>query len=398
MKNKFHIITVVFITLLIFSCVEPFRPEITNKDSENQLVVEGRVTDETAPFRVRLTRPDNVYNYQNQYNFRPVTDAIVNISDTKGNVFPLYYTDNGWYETEDKNLKGVTGYTYILNITGSNGLQYESSPELLAEVPPIDSVYYEENEHIYYADKELIDEKWLAIYLNTRSYSDEISYFKWEFDETWEFNMPQYIRVVKHKFIEDRIIDTAFMTWLNIPSEQLHCWTSETNRSILIKSTADQGSGEISKFKIKAITPEDDRLSIRYSILVRQYILDKELYHYFKTMESLNQTNGGLYDHQPAPVYGNITCCTENNNALGYFLVSAVRTKRIFIKNTEISVGTGHSAYSGCGWDYPPLFGDYYFYGNIVEGIYDAGVAVLSRNHYCTDCRERGTSIKPDFW
>lgn len=398
MKNKFQKIAIGYITLIIFSCVEPFRPEITNNDSENQLVVEGRVTDETAPFRVRLTRPDIVYNYQNQYNFRPVTDAIVNISDIKGNVFPLYYTDNGWYETEDKNLRGVPGNTYILNITGSNGMQYESSPELLAEVPPIDSIYYEENEQIYYADKELITEKWLTIYLDIRSYSDEISYFKWEFDETWEFNMPQYIRVVKHKSIEGRIIDSAFMTWVYIPSEQFHCWTSETTRSILVKSTGDLESGQISKFKIKAISPEDDRLSIRYSILVRQYVLDKELYHYFKTLESLNQTNGGLYDHQPAPVYGNITCCSENNNALGYFLVSAVRTKRIFIKNTEISVGTGHSAYSGCGWEYPPLPLDYYFYGNIIEGIYDEGVAVLSKNHYCTDCRERGTSRKPDFW
>jgi hypothetical protein len=397
-KNKFQIITVVFVSLTIFSCIEPFRPEITNNDPGNQLVVEGKVTDETAPFRVRLTRPDNVYNYQNQYNFRPVTDALVNISDIRGNVFPLFYTDNGWYETEDKKLKGIPGNTYSLNITGSDGTQYESSPELMAEVPPIDSVYYEENEQIYYSDKELITEKWLTIYLNTQSSSDETSYFKWEFDETWEFNMPQYIRVVKHKFREDRIVDTAFMTWVNIPSEQLHCWTSETTRSILVKSTGDQRSGEISKFKITSISPRDDRLSIRYSILVRQYALDKELYNYLKTLESLNQTNGGLYDHQPAPVYGNITCCTENNNALGYFLASSVKTKRIFIKNKGISVGTGHSVYSGCGWEYPPLFGDYYFYGNIVEGIPDAGVAVLSRNHYCTDCRERGTSRKPDFW
>lgn len=398
MKNKFQIITIVLVTLIIFSCIEPFHPEITNNDPENQLVVEGRVTDETAPFRVRLTRPDNVYNIQNQYDFRPVTDAIVNISDNKGNVFPLFYTDNGWYETEDKKLKGVPGNTYMLNITESNGTQYESSPELMTEVPQIDSIYYEENEQIYYADKELIAEKWLTIYLNTQPYSDEKSYFKWEFDETWEFNMPQYIRVVKHKFVEDRVIDTAFMTWVYIPSEQLHCWTSETTRSILVKSTGDQGSGEISKFKITSISPEDDRLSIRYSIQVRQYALDNKLYNYFKTLESLNQTNGGLYDHQPAPVYGNITCCTGTKNTLGYFLASSVKTKRIFIKNKEISVGTGHSAYSGCGWEYPSLFGDYYFYGNIVEGIPDAGVAVMSKNHYCTDCRERGTSRKPDFW
>ena len=97
----------------------------------------------------------------------------------------------------------------------------------------------------------------------------------------------------------------------------------------------------------------------------------------------------------PSPLYGNIQSVSGNKKALGFFLVSTVKTKRIFIDNRDVHVKTGHKAYSNCGWTESPNASIvYYLYGK----AYSDSLDVWSGIKYCTDCRERGTNVKPDFW
>ena len=401
MKHKLQFLTILFIIMLAFgTCVEPFTPEI-NYNPEKQIVVEGLITDQTGPFRIRVTRPDNVYNYQNLYKFDPVTDADVFISDQSENAFHLYYTDNGWYETEDKNLRGIVGDTYILHVNDSEGSQYESTPQQISEVADIDSVYYKEEDRTQITGKDVSIEKWLSVYLNTHASSDVVHYFKWEFVETWEFNMPTQMRVLKHVFpLEcDCMVDSIYTIVVEVDPEKSHCWISESSKSIMVKSTANNLVGEVQGFPIISIGPGDDRLSIRYSILVKQYVLTKEMYDFFALLRDLNENNGSMYDKNPSPVNSNISCCDNGKRALGYFFASGVKTKRIFINNSDVNIITGHNAYSGCGWEYPPLmFWQNYYYGTISSLVKVQGQTIWTKSEYCSDCRVRGTSAKPDFW
>ncbi len=392
------LVLLLFIIALFSSCIEKFTPSLNKSDAQNLLVVEGQITDEPGPFKVRLTRSVPVYTFERTNIIVPVTDADVHIFDDRGNAYRLNPGNNGWYETGNKNLKGVPGNNYTLQITDYDGTIYESTTELMPEVPPVDSVFFEEEQRIRIEGEDVYLEDWLNILLNTQSSDNGIHYYKWEFEETWEFKMPEYIKVVKHYFIEQKIIDSQFIKLVEIDPEKLHCWVSEASKSILVKSTSDNLSGEVNGFPLTSIGPEDDRLGIRYSILVKQYTLNKELYDFFKKLEKVNETNGGMYDKMPIPLYGNIQSVSGNTKALGYFLASGVKTKRIFIDHLDVHIKTGHSAYSNCGWEYPPLIGDYYSYGAIAASDPDAGTIVWSKRKYCTDCRERGTNVKPDFW
>ena len=390
------------------SCIDTFRPELSKSDLEYKLVVEGKVTDEPGPFRVRLTKSGSVYNVQDIYKIEPVSGAAVHISDNEGNDFQLYQFTDGWYQTIDTCLQGIPGVTYTLHITDENGEQYESTPELMLEVAPIGSLFFEENQRTHIEGENVTEEGWLDIFLNTRTPVEGIHYLKWDFEETWEFNMPLSIRVVNLggdvnasqyciPFASQGTV--PFNTWVNIPPEQFHCWTSVGSSTILVKSTSNNLGGEIKRFPLTSVGPEDDRLGIRYSILVKQYSLGKKLYDYFKILESLNETNGGIYDKMPSPLYGNIQSVSGDKKVLGYFMVSAVSTKRIFIDNSEVHIITGHKEYAACGWIYPPLCSlPYYFYGNIVDGGIDLGAYVWSTDKFCADCRKRGTNLKPDFW
>ncbi len=379
--------------LLFNRCVEPFMPVLDDNDAVNLLVVEGLITNETGAFGVSLSTTVPVYNNDPNVidEYQPVTGAVVQIIDDRGNTYLLVENRAGWYETENKDLKGIPGYTYTLLINTIVGNQYESLPVLMKEVPDIDTVHFEELSHTYFDQETPYDENRLNILVDTRAAGDEIAYFKWDFEETWEFEMPGYV-LVGHG--TGPYAPPPSMESIDIEFEKKHCWVSESSSSILIKSTIDCPSNEIKNFVLQSIGPPDDRLNLKYSILVKQYVINRDLYNFFDLIRESNKETGGIYEKAPAQIIGNIRCCDGPKQALGYFMASAVKTKRIFISPDEHEVVNG-TAYGNCGWTTDkPRYQPVYLYGTYGN----EETQVWSSNNYCTDCRIRGTNIQPDFW
>ncbi len=65
----------------------------------------------------------------------------------------------------------------------------------MQEVPEIDSVYHKEIKRTNFDLETPYEENWLNILLDTRAIADSTTYFKWDFEETWEFEMPTYVEV-----------------------------------------------------------------------------------------------------------------------------------------------------------------------------------------------------------
>jgi hypothetical protein len=377
--------------VLLMTCVEPFRPSLDEQDTQNLLVVEGLLTGDPGPFSVSLTSTIPVYDVENTVHsyYPPVSGAAVQIVDDKGNSYLLFENEAGWYETEEKNVYGIPGNIYVLMITTPDGRQYESSPVLMQEAPEIDSMYHKEIKRTNFDLETPYEENWLNILVDTRAMADNTTYLKWEFEETWEFEMPTYIEVSHGPEGPPPSIQNIDIEWV-----RKHCWVSESSRSILITSTVNALDNEIKGFILQSIGPPDDRLNIKYSILVKQYMIDRNLYNFFKRIRESNEETGGIYEKTPDKIIGNIQCCNGEKEALGYFMASAVKTKRIFIDPTEHDIAKG-TAYGNCGWtNSPPRYHSWPVYGT-----YNGGTStVWSDNKYCTDCRVRGTSTKPDFW
>lgn len=128
-----------FCLLLFFlSCEEEIQLELN--DPENQrIVVEGRITNETRPQQIRITR--TISYFQNELA-PAVTDAEVFIVEAgTGEQFPLFLSNDslGIYETQT--IAGRFGETYILRIN-DNEETYEAEA-FLDTVPVIDSLTFE---------------------------------------------------------------------------------------------------------------------------------------------------------------------------------------------------------------------------------------------------------------
>lgn len=118
------------------SCTEKIDLEL--KNAGPQIVIEGRVTDESGPYFVLVSKSTP---YNTKQLLEGVDSAIVIINDDAGNSDTLTKAFQGVYLTNT--LQGVVGRTYFLKVL-VEGKLYEA----LATMPPpvaIDSIGFEKS-------------------------------------------------------------------------------------------------------------------------------------------------------------------------------------------------------------------------------------------------------------
>lgn len=404
-KTRLKSLTILFITAALCTCVDPYNPKISSHESF--LVVEGLITDENASYEVKLSR-----TMQSAESIpEKVSDASIFITDENGDKTILNNAGNGLYKTDSTVFNGATGKTYTLHISTSNGSEYTSEPCLMLPVPDIDSVYYEKDEELISNQSET--RKGIKIYLDSKEGDENNQYFRWEFVETWKFRVP-----FPKKY---NYIDSATIIPVDVVNE--FCWKQQKSSEILVKSFSPGQAHIIKKEPLCFIASDkSDRLSIQYSILVKQYSISKKVSDFWDNLKQVNEGGGNIFDPQPFPVISNISNVNDPaDRVLGYFQVSGMKQKRIFIPFSEI-VGLDlpffqpdckRIAVSPA--DYPPppmrppmtwdqiynmfVFSPKYAF---IEPMYESGSQVLTKlvftSPFCADCALTGTVKKPDFW
>jgi hypothetical protein len=354
-------------------CITKFMPEID--ESRELLVVEGMITDQFETNSIRLTKSSRL---DKKNLIKPVLGCIVSISDDLDNIWQLKEKGNGYYNTDSLRFRGVIGRIYKLRVNSNgklpNNYTYESVPMELKPVPPIENLYYEKV-LIEAESGERIRKEGCRIYVDTHDYNNECNFYRWDFSETWEIRLPYD---VKNKI----------------------CWTTNKSSTILIKNTTLLSENSISHFPVNYVSNETDRLEDKYSILVNQYSLTEDEYDYWNKMQMMSEQTGTLYDIIPASIQGNIYCNEDpSERVLGYFSVSAKKSRRIFIEDFFYGLA---QLYTNCPIDtvgLGPISGLGTSLWVIVDGSLDMPpYRVLTDKKGCADCTVRGTVLKPTFW
>lgn len=364
---------VLLISLIFFGgCVEKFIPE-TGEDKD-LIVVEGLITDQPGQNTIKLSTSQPLGL---RSEVTPLEGCQVSVSDDQGNVFNMQESASGTYNA-DPDFHGILGRSYTLHIKtdqSHNNLSYESAPMLLRPVPPIDSVYYERRIFATASDGWPTQEG-CQVYLNTHDPTNICKFYRWEFAETWQFEIPYDVA--------NRI-----------------CWTTSYSKNILVKNTSSLSDDRIVRQPINIVDNKSDRLTIRYSILVNQYSLNEDEYNYWEKLEEVVEQVGSLYDITPAEIPSNIRCVEKpGETVLGYFSVSSVESKRIFIKSQFRGLV---NLYRDCqnstvGYydNIPGLNIDRWI---IIDHLFPPPpYKVLTFFKGCADCTVRGSNRKPDFW
>lgn len=370
MKRKYLILTIIAIAL-IAGCITQFIPE--TDESADLLVVEGLITDQNKKHSIKISKTLSLGKYVAP---KPVKGAIVTITDGNYTTYTLKEYPSGTYTTDSTIFSARVGGTYTLKII-TGGRTYLSERMVMRPVPPIDSVFYEK---VTITDAASFGEReeGCRIYLNTHDPEGRCFYYRWDYVETWSFSIPYQI--------------PNYRCWITQPSDDIH-----------IKNTSVYEQSKVTRYPLLYITNETDRLKEKYSILVRQYSLTQNEYNYWEKLQNVYQNVGGLYDVTPMAIPSNIF--NQNNRdeiVLGYFSVSAVAEKRIFIRDVFAGMP---SLYNNCASDtidgprsvvIPGLNVNVWVIADHTGEIPPYRVITYSRE--CADCTTRGSSVKPSFW
>jgi hypothetical protein len=398
LKNLGKPLILFFLITVFYTCIDPFSPLL--KESESLLVVDAQITNENRSYQVKLSRTD----INQMADPIMVTDAFVTVRDDDGNVSVFSESTDGVYNTNSLLFTGETGKTYILNIKTTEGDEYESEPCLMYPVQTITSIYYNKEQEIINNGTET--EIGLRFYLDSQT-SGENQYFRWIYNECWKTNASD---PKKYNYINDSTI---------IPVDQIKqiCWRYNESDNIIIQSALSGITDKIEKQPLLFIAPaKSDRLLIRYSVEIKQLSLSPQEYEFWDHMKQIDEAGGDIFEKQPFPISSNIhNLANPEEKVLGYFQVSAVDKKRIYINPGEIKdfklpvynydchrLVIGEDDYSSGKVTFNQINSS--FEGpnyTFVEPIYNSSnelfKLVFSRP-VCADCTINGTLAKPDFW
>lgn len=379
MSKIFNIIWIFLLPAFFTGCKDKYFPEIPSTET-NFLVVEGVLNAGNEPTTVRITRTYDING--NIGNLRGETNAVVTVEGNDNSSRPLTMADAGTYQS--RNLALSANNEYRLRIKTMDGKEYLSSYVKVKTSPEIDSVSYKPQDGN------------MQLYVNTHDPANNTRYYKWSYEETWEINSYYYSTIIydanEPKLIRERE-----------PSEYIfRCWKYSKSGKILFGSSAQLTSDVIFEQPINRIPGGDERLSVRYSILLKQYALDKDAYEFFDLMKKNTESLGSIFDAQPSEIRGNIKCVNNPDEiVIGYVSASTVTQKRIFINRPS-------------GWNFrqlcdtrlitPDSVRYYMAKGDFIPIVEEPRMGslisdYLSSTPVCVDCRERGGNLqKPAYW
>jgi hypothetical protein len=105
----------------------------------------------------------------------------------------------------------------------------------------------------------------------------------------------------------------------------------------VIASSAKLSSDVIFQAPVTTILSTNEKISVRYSILLRQYALTKEAYEFWENIRKNTEQLGSIFDAQPSQLQGNIHCISNPTEpVIGFVTITNIQRKRIFIDNSQL--------------------------------------------------------------
>lgn len=378
MKRIFTISVIVVIGFLMSTCKKEFLPPEITIDY-NYLVVDGVIlqsADSPTVFHLSRTRKltDTVMT-------SPERNADVEIEGEDGSRFRLPETTAGNYQ----NVGLVNlGTKYRVNITTIDGKQYLSDYVEVKRTPPIDSISYRQPSD-------------LSIYVSTHDPANATRYYRWEYVET-----SQYHAIGQ----TDLGVSNNRIFFRDSTNQIYNCWHISNSTNIYIASTIAYTNDVVSDFPLLVVPKDDERIGLKYSLLVKQYAINREAFSYLQLLQKNSEQQGSIFDEQPSQLKGNIySVSNPDQPVIGFVTASSVEEKRIFIRNDQLDHWDRLNLDGSCDtvvlainpatyldYTYPdPRYVPWYFTG---QGF----IEVLAEIP-CVDCRVRGgTNQKPKYW
>ena len=376
--NVFSIFSILFI-----GCVEPYSPPDVG-DGVSIVVVDGFINATEGSATVRLTKAVPL-TAKDEYPAEKGAD--VTIRSETGDTFHLAEKDSGRYSVHGLTVDPSTKYQLIIRTAGNR--DFISDYITVTQTPPIDSVTWRG------------EEDGVTFLVNTHDDTQRSRYYNWHYTETWEYHAP----------LPSFYTNVNGFVFVRKPQEMLYtCYSTVPSTKIVVGSTVRLSEDVVRDFPLTYIQSGSSRISIIYSILVRQRVIDKTEYEFLQDLQRVTESVGGLFDSQPYEILGNIHSTDPSVPVLGFFSAGFVQEERVFLRWQDLPDYLLKWHYQTCRQDtvcsilrpdlrcvidLASLPDNSYLVADLNPQF--PGYTVTSKS--CADCRVQGGVLtKPDFW
>lgn len=319
MRRLLGILLQFLVLLTAFSaCVEPVTLPI--RQTERRLVVDGLITNEAPPYLIKLTYSGNLTSSLLIPEELAINGAKVVITDDKGRSVRLEQDplNPAYYWVRDPSFRGQLGRSYTLFVSLPDGSRYQSTPERLEPVAPLDKLtaqYHLQNNALGQPDLYLIG-------IDTQDPPTPGNFYRWE---TVSY-LPRWTKYDPlHPPVSNGLSQFCFCS----------CWVPYFGPLTDVLSDALINSNHISG-RIVFSSPIY-AVGNQY-VQVRQFSLSRAAYQYWTLFEQQRTRTGSLFDPQPASIEGNVKAIEDSTKvALGFFGASAVSQQRLTIPGDTIN-------------------------------------------------------------
>jgi len=381
-KNLIYTVVSIGMLAIIASCRKPYLPAAISSPG-SYLVVEGVINSGADSTIIRLSR---TVALSGKTTSAAELNAQVAVVSSNNVTYPLADMGNGQYASGPLNLDQTRQYR--LMITTASGNRYASDFEAVKNTPPIDSVGY------------TIQSDGINIYANTHDPNNATRYYRYDYDETWQFRSKYSSNFVTNG---KKIVVRTQAQIIN------NCFGNDRSNTILLASSAKLTQDVIYQTPVTQVPSTSEKIETKYSILVKQYALTEDAYNFWQNLKKNTEQLGGLFDAQPSNINGNIHCISNPAEpVIGYISVCNVQTKRIFVTNQQLPQGWVPTYPYACEED-SALYCHFVICQNdvalflIPKGSTEIPVdsipgGFLASSRECTDCTIRGVVKQPSFW
>lgn len=261
------------LTLIFLSCEDKIDLDVPN--GEAKLVVDGKMTNGDSLQTVTLSSTSPYFETSRTPRVSGA-EVYVMTSDDERIDFVENQSRPGDYEC----FYGMndTGLTFILNIITPDGIQYQSFPEKLNRVPPIDSIYQSDETRVSPGPDGI--EGYYAM-IDTKEPKGRGDYYRWIIFLNGEQSISPFDLIIQ----DDRLVD----------------------------------GNEIREWDI------EDELQPGDFLEIHQTSISQRAFSYWSLVFQQLTNFGSPFDTPPAPIEGNIFNVNDpDETVLGFFGVSKV--------------------------------------------------------------------------
>jgi hypothetical protein len=385
--KKIKFLASIALFALLSSCTEPYALQAGN--FQDLLIMEGTITNELKNQEIKITRTIPI-DIQQQVI---VSNATVQVIDDSGTTYPFSLQDNSYKSNSP--FQAVSGKKYKL-LVQINGQSYESNLQAVPDESSIQSV----TANVISKNN---GNRGVSIAVSTNNASSNSKYYRYAYEETFIVKPPKWIS-------QDIVYDNITNNFATVPRpiETSLCYSENNSAEIITTTTAAQQENNISNFEVLFLSDTDYKISYRYSVLVKQFLLNQDAYNYYNQTKAAQSSSGTtLSPTQPGFIIGNIkNTSNATEKVIGFFDVATVSEKRLFFNYADLFPNEPIPPYfSPCEireFDISDPLIRAGFITNVTEKklvLFVFGNPIFQMvAPNCGDCTSFSNPIKPSFW